>query len=304
MHFHAGWRREYPNQVFDWPILQATGRGRFVGAALSIWNPVREWWGEGDEKVWVDGEKFPSWFGTGSEDYFGYAWGSSQLFSHALHAQSLCEGPGNSNYTSLNRWHIADNIPFQHSFLITIENYGKDKDYAAMAYWYQAPGGTHFFGRRLPVRELHPARRVFRLANALEGESLRVLAQQMANLGPQELGGYRGEWSGDRHLWLRPAGPGEWVELALPVAKAGSYEVVVYLTKAIDYGIAKFWVNGQPLGEPVDAFNDGVVPSGPISLGTVQLPAGESRLRLEVVGKNPGSKGFMAGLDAVLLKRR
>lgn len=32
------------------------------------------WWGEGDEKLFVDGEKFPSTFGTGSEDYVGYAW--------------------------------------------------------------------------------------------------------------------------------------------------------------------------------------------------------------------------------------
>ena len=37
-------------------------------------NPVEAWWGEGDEKVFVDGEKFPSHFGTGTEDYYGYAW--------------------------------------------------------------------------------------------------------------------------------------------------------------------------------------------------------------------------------------
>ena len=33
---------------------------------LHVWNPRGGWWGEGDEKFFVDGEKFPSTFGTGS----------------------------------------------------------------------------------------------------------------------------------------------------------------------------------------------------------------------------------------------
>lgn len=304
MYFHARWRREYPNKVFDWPFLEATGRGRFVGAALSIWNPVRAWWGEGDEKVWVDGEKFPSWFGTGSEDYFGYAWCCNQPFTHALHNQPLCEGPGNANYTSVNRWHIADNIPFQKSYRMTIENYGQDKDYAAVAYWYQAPGGTHFFSDELPDRELHQPLAEYRIPGALEGERLEIVGRQMAEVGPQDMGGFNGRWSGESHLWLRPKNVGEWVDLALPVKEAGRYEVIVYLTKAIDYGIARFGINGQVIGEPYDAFNDGVVPSGPVSLGSMALPAGRATLRIEVIGKNEKSIGLMAGLDAVVLRKQ
>jgi len=95
------------NPQFDnkeaWPDLVAEGRGRFVGVNLHVWNPnpfgkvVKVlnidaqrfsprihgtmlaaargwWWGEGDEKFFVDGEKMPSTFGTGSEDYFAHAW--------------------------------------------------------------------------------------------------------------------------------------------------------------------------------------------------------------------------------------
>ncbi|NLC58461.1 MAG: DUF2961 domain-containing protein [Armatimonadetes bacterium] len=304
MHFHARYRQEYPNRVFDWPFLEATGRGRFVGAALSIWNPVKGWWGEGDEKVWVDGEKFPSWFGTGSEDYFGYAWCSNQPFTHALHNQPLCEGPGNANYTAVNRWHLADNIPFQKSFRMTIENYGQDKDYASVAYWYQAPGGTHFFTDDTPDRELHQPLPEYRIPGALEGENLRILAKEIAAVDPQDMGGFGGQWSGETHLWLRPAKVGEWVDLALPVEEAGRYEVVVYLTKAIDYGIAQFRLNGQVIGQPYDAFNDGVIPTGPVSLGIVELAPGEATLRVEVIGKNEKSVGLMAGLDAVVLKKQ
>ncbi len=68
LRFHAGWRRENPCQVFDYPILDVKGSGKFVGCALYIDNPRSRWWGEGDEKIYVDGEEFPSTYGTGSED--------------------------------------------------------------------------------------------------------------------------------------------------------------------------------------------------------------------------------------------
>jgi phage protein U len=47
----------------------AKGRRVYVGDTLTIMNPEEQWWGEGDEKIWVDGEDFPSLFGTGTEDY-------------------------------------------------------------------------------------------------------------------------------------------------------------------------------------------------------------------------------------------
>ena len=76
MHFHAKWRTaDMKTRPFhDWTYCDLKGKGVFVGDMLSVMNPVGAWWGEGDEKIFVDGEKFPSWFGTGSEDYYGYAW--------------------------------------------------------------------------------------------------------------------------------------------------------------------------------------------------------------------------------------
>ena len=46
-----------------------------VGDTLALHNGAAAWWGEGDEKIFVDGETFPSHFGTGSEDYYGYSFG-------------------------------------------------------------------------------------------------------------------------------------------------------------------------------------------------------------------------------------
>ena len=145
--FHAKWHRDAflpkeKERAIDWTMLTTVGRGRFVGVMLHVWNPRGGWWGEGDEKFFVDGEKFPSTFGTGSEDYFGYAWGTAALFARAYHNQTISQG--NRGHISVNRWHVADNVPFQKSFEAAIEKYqpnSKPTLYAATAYWYQAPGG-------------------------------------------------------------------------------------------------------------------------------------------------------------------
>ena len=114
----------------DYRFLSTTGQGRFVGLALHVYqttdlNPNGPWWGEGDEKIFVDGESMPSWFGTGSEDYFGFAWGTPGYFSRPYHSQLLAP-PGNlyaPGNRALTRFHIADNVPFQSAFDGCIERW-------------------------------------------------------------------------------------------------------------------------------------------------------------------------------------
>lgn len=150
--FHAKWHRDAylptdPGREIDWTILKTDGRGRYCGAMLHVWNPGGGWWGEGDEKFFVDGEDFPSTFGTGTEDYFGYAWTSQDLFSNCYHNQTLCEGY-HQGHISANRWHIADNVPFQQSFEGAIGKYfpnSRPTLYASTVYWYLAPGGTDYY---------------------------------------------------------------------------------------------------------------------------------------------------------------
>jgi hypothetical protein len=152
--FHAKWHRDVflPSESgragFDWTILKTKGRGRYCGAMLHVFNRKGDWWGEGDEKFFVDGEKFPSTFGTGSEDYFGYSWCSRNLFSRSYHYQIISEGNSTANRHTVNgRFHIADNVPFQTSFEASIEKYyrGEQAFYACVAYWYLAPGGEDLY---------------------------------------------------------------------------------------------------------------------------------------------------------------
>ena len=114
-HFHSKWHRdtvEMPqDRWLDWEMLKTEGRGRFCGVMLHVWNPRGGWWGEGDEKLFVDGEKFPSTIGTGSEDYFGYAWCNPNLFQKSYHCQTMDQK--NKGHQSVLRWHLIDNVPFQ-----------------------------------------------------------------------------------------------------------------------------------------------------------------------------------------------
>ena len=150
--FHAKWHRDAflparADRAPDWTILTTRGRGRFVGTHLHVWNPRGGWWGEGDEKFFVDGERFPSIFGTGSEDYFGYAWSSDARFSRPYHGQLLNEK--NRGNIDDNRWHIPDSVPFQTGFDGYIEKYFPNTRptlYAGVAYWYLGPGAIDPYG--------------------------------------------------------------------------------------------------------------------------------------------------------------
>jgi len=309
--FHAKWHRDAfgpkePERAVDWTMLTTAGRGRFCGVMLHVWNPKGSWWGEGDEKFFVDGEKFPSTFGTGSEDYFGYAWCNPGLFQQAYHNQTI--SMGNRGHISVNRWHVGDNVPFNKSFEAAIEKYFHNKRptlYGAIAYWYQAPGGKDPY-KPVPVAQrwgycIKPV--VWRLKGAIEGEKLKIV-RKTGNVRPQDMIIFPGgKWSSDFHLWWTHGKPGDKLVLALPVAEAGKYEVQAILTKARDYGIVQLSLGDKKLGGPIDLYDPDVVPTKLLSLGKVELTKGTHELTVEITGANAKAvKAYMFGVDCVLLK--
>jgi len=95
--------------------------GRLVGCGCWILNPSNIWWGEGDEKIFVDGEVTPSYIGTGTEDHYGYAWCRGEAFSHPFLAQP--DGRGNmSPGVSVNLRHrVLDAVEFTKSLVFDME---------------------------------------------------------------------------------------------------------------------------------------------------------------------------------------
>jgi hypothetical protein len=310
--FHAKWHRDMDldaGRPIDWTMLKTQGRGRFCGVMLHVWNPRGSWWGEGDEKFFIDGEKFPSTFGTGSEDYFGYAWCNPTLFQNCYHNQTI--SMNNKGHISVNRWHIGDNVPFAKSFEGAIEKYylnNRPTLYACTSYWYLDKDGVdHYRPVGIDQRKGYwgPIQ-VFVVKGAMEGEKLKVLKKTGGNLTTQDMTGFGEAWSNEAQLWWTGAKPGDVVELALPVAEAGGYKVKMQLTKAIDYGIVRISLDGIDVaGRSFDLFNRGVIATGELDMGTFELAKGEHTLRLEIVGANPNAvKSYMVGLDYVKLEKQ
>ena len=148
MRFHANWHSQYPiptRPFKDWNYITITGKGMYVGDALSVYNPTQEWWGEGDEKIYVDGESFPSIFGTGTEDYYGYSWGGTKLFQTPFVNQVRVDGPRNKGNTVDTRTRNLDAIPFSKSLKFDMEIWNwsdVNVAYAVTTYWYGLPGAS------------------------------------------------------------------------------------------------------------------------------------------------------------------
>ncbi len=153
MYFHASWRQEYPiptkagDGTMDWNYVKIAGKGLYVGDSLTMHNNVNAWWGEGDEKIYVDDEAFPSYFGTGTEDYYGWSLGgpASIPFTAPFHSHQQIEGDKGVGYTAPTRVRSLDAIPFSSQLKFDMEIWhwkATTVAYAATTYWYALPGAT------------------------------------------------------------------------------------------------------------------------------------------------------------------
>lgn len=302
---HAQWTADQgQSRPFkDLNFLDVKGEGYWLGSMLHVSNPTPAWWGEGDEKVYVDGESFPSTFGTGTEDYYGYAWCSPEVFQRPYHAQPRCDGPANFGQTSVNRFHIVDPIPYRKSMKFDIERWHWEdvpSTFARTAYWYAKPGGTGpvAINRKLLLPPLmEPPKPV---AGAIEGEKLEVL--EMTGGQRESQGGF---WplSSGYQLWWRNPEVGNRLRLKVNVKEAGTYEVVGNFCHAADYGIHRMKLNGKDLGTR-DFYGTGI-DWKKVTLGTIELPKGDVELEVEAVGANAQAKpGRMFGLDYLLLNKK
>lgn len=173
----------------NYVLLEAEGQGHYVGCNLNIHNlrngpaqawpqnwswPMRfedtggdlellfqrfNWYGEGDDMIFIDGEQWPpSLHGTGTEDYFNTAFCPAEKYDAPYHGITLPGGPNWSGKISLYRFHIEDPIHFQKSIRVTIEHGHANRrsdDYSSTAYWYQREPHARF-PTLLPVAERLP----------------------------------------------------------------------------------------------------------------------------------------------------
>ena len=311
MYFHADWRQQRQidtRQPSDWNFITLKGRGVFVGDVLSVLNRNAAWWGEGDEKIYVDGETFPSHFGTGTEDYYGYAWCSTTFFDSPFHFQPRAEGPGNYGNTTNGRVRLLDGIPFTENFRFDMEvlHWVPMKiNYAVATFWYGFDGISRvdFPSRKDQIEEVQatisyetPVRvdiPGFIIEKFPTGGVIQI--EDLPHLDTEG-------WENDDHLLWKWTGRGAKLELTLETEKDGEYKLIAELTKNRNYGIIQFHFNDRKIGKPIDLYHPQRVPSGPIEVGTLDLKAGRHVIVIEYTGKNEnGDPGDYVGIDRLRL---
>ncbi|MCX6225345.1 MAG: DUF2961 domain-containing protein [Bacteroidia bacterium] len=149
MYFGASWHEYYhiktrdeKGSPFDLNYIDIRGKGVYVGDQVTLFNNTYEWWGEGDEKIFVDGEPFPSSFGTGSEDYYGYSFARQESFSHPFICQPVGIGNMDWGVTVNTRHRSLDAIPFNTSISSNIELWhwaNIQMNYALTTFYYVLP---------------------------------------------------------------------------------------------------------------------------------------------------------------------
>jgi hypothetical protein len=126
---------EPPTVGVDYTVLDVKGKGHFVGLVMD--NPGNM---EGDDRFFVDGEENPSIHGTGTEDFFNFAWGLGHTNSFSLHGITIQGSP------ICYRFHLPAGVPFQKSLHISWEH-GHDIDkgpnlhqgrYSGIVFYYRA----------------------------------------------------------------------------------------------------------------------------------------------------------------------
>ncbi len=313
-YFYAQYRQEYPAEPGkDYLLLDTKGKGHYVGTVLAVRSRSPSWFGEGDEKIYIDGEATASVWGTGTEDYFLSAWGLKTTSTPYFGVPYFDQWGIVGGHTSAYRWHIHDPIVFNTGIKVTLEHFGwispdenpdykamswneRQDDYASVAFWYQT-GEPTFTARAPQARE--------RRLPSLE----RVIAfgrdhADAAHHGQGEAATQRLDFFDGPQLLYKPTqAQGAWLEIPFEVKQKEPLRLLLNMTKSYDFGQYQASLNGVKLGGVIDLYSAKVT-DWEFHLLDFWPDPGTYTLRLECVGKNAQSQGYYCGLESVRLRER
>lgn len=148
MYFRVTWKQE--NRVplcsspdspdmRDWEFTNLRGDGMYKGDVMTLNNHSPKWYGEGDEKIYVDGERFPSHFGTGTEDYYNSSWAPVHIFQTPFGGAPRADEVSSHGYNTFFRTRNLDGIPFSNNLRFNLEMLSWEPgnaDIATTVFWY------------------------------------------------------------------------------------------------------------------------------------------------------------------------
>ena len=217
------------------------------------------WFGEGDEKIYIDGESKPSIWGTGTEDYFLSAWGLKTA-STPTFGVPFFDQRGIGGHTSAYRWHISDPIVFNTGIKVSLEHMGwmspdenpeykstswneREDDYSSVAFWYQT--GKPTFTARAPAiaerRHVDLTQEVSYARDFVESKR-----HGLGEMNTQPSAGFQGDV-----VVYRPRHQmGAWMEIPFAVKAKEPLHLVAKGMMTPDGGRYQAFLNGVKIGRP------------------------------------------------------
>ncbi len=324
-YFCAQYRNEFPEKTGkDYLIMETEGEGQYVGTVMSVRSRSPFWFGEGDARFYVDGDKKPTIQGTGTEDYFLMAWGLNENqfpYYGCIYMSQDFEDLG-VEYC-LYRWHLADPIRFSKSLKFEIEHTGwisedetesgkieghveREDDIATVAFWYQT-GLPKRFTKMPPLAQ----RLLPNIDVTIEGKTLLPTAKHSPGVVEVQKG-Y--DWTGEGQLLFQPSSADPEIQVDFEITKEEYRGLILRFTYGEDYGIYRIFLDGKNLRQPADYmagqkiqdydFYSKELKVKDNYLGSFKLAPGKHTLRLECRGKNIMSSGYNLGLDSIRLRER
>ena len=298
VYFHAQYVQENPTSADDFVLLDTKGRGHYVGTVLSCQQAEQGWFGEGDDRFFVDGEAVPSLSGTGTEDYFGDAWGFRR-FETPYFGVPLWEGYLPGDRVTAYRWHIPDPVPFKKSLRVQMETRGSvytesmqflgqflpRQDFVSgVAFWYQWP--------------------VAQLPNSLPSVKARTGPWRIIPVGKLTASadpdvGFSQSEEGLRYQYGLPNGS---VAVEFTVPEDGTWQVNAIMNYGLVGGIYQPSVNGTDVGGPIDFSAQGAFDWLWTRFDLHKLKAGEKhQLKLTGTGQSPHVRTRLVGTRSLAM---
>jgi hypothetical protein len=292
--------------MYDIKYTRLNGQGVYVGDGVTLFNCSTAWWGEGDEKIFVDNEEFPSHFGTGTEDYYGYAWCRPESFIHPFISQP--DGTGNLGigYTLNMRFRCLDVIPFKERLQFDMEMWHHGYtiiNHAPVTFWYIRPEGECEIPEDIEgVKEevvLHREQifpPVMNEDNIIEGEDMVLISitgegtARMRSIPVPD----KPNWTRAAQMWTG-ATAGDEITFKFIVSESGRYGVKAAILSRADRARVSFVINGKTLLTSAlsNKTNRGDIE---IDLKSLELQEGDNELKL-LIHELQGTGNLALGVD-------
>lgn len=312
--FHAIYRQGVVTAGdVNFQVLHAEGAGKYVGMVLSMVLGEDGWFGEGDERIYVDGSKAPSVQGTGLDDLFGCAWGFENGFSGPYAGTPVAgDWTKGSEFVGY-RFHLRDPITFTKSIDIYLEHVGerysddrlmgtsmsRRDEFYSVAYWYQTPPTSAFIPVPTVDLRISGDRRF-----TAEGELLLVDPKIESQVKVVQVEGVTA-------MRFTPKEVGDEVVFSIQHGRTGWVDLSGYFTRSARHGAYRVRLADKIVGDSIDFFKDEggsgrfhTQRSDEIYIGSLLLTPGAHKLCFEALEANEKAVGMLLDIDALIFRPR